>query len=178
MVRAATLGLCAAFLLSLTASAGAAADKVYKCTDAGGGAVFSETPCGSNARKLDVDAGANPRSDNADADTARASEPSPGTTGRPNGKDWAAFKCSTSRGMVFYRYGHCPKTIGVTRQQGTGDVQTVYLDTLPVEELGVTLPTACDAMYGRSAAGRWGKEFDERQLPPEEKRPGVDLCGH
>jgi Domain of unknown function (DUF4124) len=175
MFRAAWFLTIAALLLVPAAACAAAPEKVYKCTDAGGGAVFSETPCGSNARQVAVDPAGEKRVDAAAADTAPEA-PTPANS-KPGGKDWAAFKCSTARGMVFYRYGHCPKSIGVTRQQGTGDVQTVYLDTLPVEELGVTLPTACDAMYGRSAAGRWGKEFDERQLPPEEKRPGIDLCG-
>lgn len=175
-------------LIACAIATAAHSAEIYRCTDAKGVVVFSETSCGRDARKLDLRSPISPGSatvPGVDVRPARRASAQPGegedadTTpdaGPDAAKDWAAFKCSTERGMVFYRFSHCPKTLEVTRQRGEGEVQTVILDSWPVHERGTNVPTACQAIHGRSAGKRWGREYDDSSQVADPRKGRRDRC--
>lgn len=151
---------------------------VYKCKDASGGVVFSQTSCGTGAQAVGRSGAAAPVAAvvPVDATAVKATlDPSPPPVSEPQAPEWPAYRCSTSDGVVFYRHGLCPRTIAVTRQGQMGRFETAVSGYAPVEAQGVSKEVACAAITAAEAGDRPGSRHDSH-YSADDVAKGLDPC--
>lgn len=162
-----------ALLAMLFVAAGVRAESVYKCV--GGDVVaYQSKPCADVSRATVIE-----------LDSAPAYAPSPKyavskphaekvsmskheRTERKPAKD--AFECRGSDGTVFYRLGHCPRSVASEDKDHHKGAKPVSVSGHPVSR-----DEACSEMRRAGAIGRKGHEFDE-SISTYDRNIGNDPC--
>jgi hypothetical protein len=85
-----------------------------------------------------------------------------------------AFECRGSDGTLFYRLGHCPRSVGGGERDhhgaASGAAKSVSVSGHPVSR-----DEACAEMRRSGAIGRKGHEFDE-SISTYDRNIGNDPC--
>ena len=167
-----------ALLTLMLVAAGVHAESVYKCT--GGDVIaYQSKPCAdmSRATVIDID----PAPVFAPSPTYAISKPHFETAlstkrnmhaERKSVKD--AFECHGTDSTVFYRLGHCPRSVGGDAQDRHGGAKAAA-KSVSVSGHPVSRDEACAEMRRAGAIGRKGREFDE-SISTYDRNLGKDPC--
>ncbi len=169
-----------ALLAMMFVAAGVRAESVYKCP-AGDVVAYQSKPCADMSVGSVIDLGPAP----IFSPSPRYAISTPRTETKLSSKHVArverqpvkdAFECRGSDGTVFYRLGHCPRSVG-----GDGDnknrhgSKTNAVKTVSVSGHAVSRDEACAEMRRAGAIGRKGHEFDE-SISTYDRNLGNDPC--
>jgi hypothetical protein len=167
-----------ALLAMMLIAAGAHAASIYKCS--GGDVVeYQSKPCAdaSHATVIDIAPAPafapSPHYAISSPRTETRSPPKHGTHAeREQAKD--AFECRGSDGTVFYRLGHCPRSVGGDGKDRHGS-KSGGAKSVSVSGHAVSRDEACAQMRRAGAIGRKGHEFDET-ISTYDRNIGNDPC--
>ena len=85
-----------------------------------------------------------------------------------------AFECRGSDGTVFYRLGHCPRSVGGDEKGRRGGAKGAA-KSVSISGHAVSRDEACAEMRRAGAIGRKGHEFDEN-ISTYDRNIGNDPC--
>ena len=167
-----------ALLAMMLLAAGVRAESVYKCS--GGDVIaYQSKPCADMSVASVIDLGPAPAiapSPHYAISTARPETKSPKRIARAERepvKD--AFECRGSDGTVFYRLGHCPRSVGGSDDKGRHGSKSSATKSVSVSGHAVSRDEACAQMRRAGAIGRKGHEFDET-ISTYDRNIGNDPC--
>lgn len=164
-----------ALLAMMFVAAGVRAESVYKCV--GGDVVaYQSKPCAEVSRATVIE-----------LDPAPAFVPSPRYAVSKPHPELAtkrtmhaehkvakeAFECRGSDGTVFYRLGHCPRSVGGDGKKDRRGADAAK--SVAVSGHAVSRDEACTEMRRAGAIGRKGHEFDEI-ISTYDRNIGNDPC--
>ena len=167
-----------ALLAMMLVAAGVRAESIYKCTG-GDVTAYQSKPCADMSRAAVIDIAPAPAF--APSPQYAISKPHPQTAitkrtmhaERKPAKD--AFECRGSDGTVFYRLGHCPRSVGGDEKGRRGSAKAAGAKSVSVSGHAVTRDEACAEMRRAGAIGRKGHEFDEN-ISTYDRNIGNDPC--
>jgi hypothetical protein len=154
-----------ALLTMLLLAAGVRAESVYKCV--GGDVIaYQSKPCADMSRATVIDIAPAPAF--APSPTYAISKPHKETASFTKRNMHAerkpiknAFECRGSDGTVFYRLGHCPRSVAGDAQDRHGGAKANAAKSVSISGHPVSRDEACAEMRRAGAIGRKGHEFDE-----------------
>ena len=168
-----------ALLALMFVAAGVRAESVYKC--AGSDVIaYQSKPCADMSRATVIDIAPSPAF--APSPIYEISKPHKETASstkrnmhaeRKPVKD--AFECRGSDGTVFYRLGHCPRSVGGDANGRRGSARSGAAKSVSVSGHPISRDEACAQMRRAGAIGRKGHEFDEN-ISTYDRNIGNDPC--
>jgi len=167
-----------ALLAMLLLAAGVRAESVYICVD-GDVVAYQSKPCADLSRATIIDIAPAP----AFAPSPHYAIAPPRTETRAALKHSThaqrepvkdAFECRGSDGTVFYRLGHCPRSVGGDDDDRRG-AKSRGAKPVSVSGRAVSRDEACAQMRRAGAIGRKGHEFDET-ISTYDRNIGNDPC--
>jgi hypothetical protein len=167
-----------ALLAMMFVAAGVRAESVYKCP--GGDVVaYQSKPCADMSGASVIDLGPAP----VFVPSPHYAIATPRTETKFSSKRMArverqpvndAFECRGSDGTVFYRLGHCPRSVGGDDKDRHGSKSNAA-KSVSVSGHAVSRDEACAEMRRAGAIGRKGHEFDEN-ISTYDRNIGNDPC--
>lgn len=168
-----------ALLAMMLMVGGVRAESIYKC--AGGDVIaYQSKPCADMSGATVIDIAPAPAF--APSPTYAISKPrtetAPSTkrnmrAERKPVKD--AFECRGGDGTVFYRLGHCPRSVASDAKDRRGGSKSGDAKSVSVSGHPVSRDEACAEMRRAGAIGRKGHEFDE-SISTYDRNIGNDPC--
>lgn len=168
-----------ALLAMMLLCTGVRATSVYRCTDSDGGVAYQSTACADaqHASVIDI-APAQPLAPSptyaVDTKAPARVTPERHAMHASQRKVEMAYECRASDGDVFYRLGHCPRSLAAPSGNRRGSAGH---SSKAVTVTGHPVPRAeaCSEMRRAGAIGRKGHEYDEA-ISTYDRNIGNDPC--